>query len=115
MPDATVVLSNPILGTAVTLITTDDGVLADAAVVLSSGYALKVIRKGLTSWESSRLAVSAGPTVEFRIPLQAEEAETKGGSGDGMLPVDTTKSGTAELVTAAEVEALRPAGGGWMN
>jgi hypothetical protein len=71
---------------------------------------LKVTRNGFTSWESSRFAVSAGPTVEFRIPLQAEEAETKGGSSVGMLPVDTTKSGTAELVTAAEVEAL-PAGG----
>jgi hypothetical protein len=47
--------------------------------------------------------------VEFRIPLQAEEAETKGG-GAGMLPVDTTKCGTAELFTAAEVEAL-PASG----
>ena len=108
MPDATVVLSNPTLGTEVTLITTDDGVFAEAAVVPSSGYALKVTRKGFTSWESSRFTVSAVQTVELRIPLQAEDAETKGGNGSaaGTLRVDTTKSGTAELVTAGEVEAL---------
>ena len=37
MPDATVVLSNPTLGTAVALITTDDGVFADAEVAFPDG------------------------------------------------------------------------------
>jgi hypothetical protein len=68
-----VVLSNPTLGTEVTLINTDDGVFADAAVVPSSGYALKVTRKGFTSCAfTQRIKGTVG--FEAFNPLNRQQA-----------------------------------------
>lgn len=110
MPDATVVLSNRALGTQVTMVTTDDGIFGATTVVPAEGYALKVARKGFGSWESGTFTVSAGQTLNFRVPLDAEGTAAKVEASAGLSPVDSTKSGTADLITPKEIETL-PASG----
>lgn len=108
MPEANVVLSNPALGTQFTIVTSDDGVFNAPALVPAAGYRLKVTRDGYQSWESEQFAVSAGQTVEFKIPLQAVDTAGKGGSsGAGpSQPLNMSKTGTSEQVIPREVNLL---------
>jgi hypothetical protein len=111
MPEATVVLSNPILGTQVTMITSDDGVFNAATVIPAAGYSVKVTREGYEGWQSATFSVSAGQTVNFKIPLEASGAAGKVNAGSApSQELDMTKAGTSEPVTAQEVELL-PASG----
>ena len=107
MPEATVVLANPSLGTHVTLTTSDDGVFAAATVIPAAGYTLKVTRDGYQGWQSGPFAVSAGQTVEFRIPLQAEGTSAKGNAGSAQSQkLDLSKTGTSEQMSPREVDLL---------
>jgi hypothetical protein len=107
MPDAEVVLSNPVIGVEITFVTTDDGLFSTGTVIPSAGYVLKVAHKGYPTWKSEPFAVSAGQTVRFRITLELDKA-----SGD--LVPDYDKSGTAAIVTPEEVQDL-PSGGGRLD
>jgi hypothetical protein len=111
LPEASVILSNTALGTQITLISSDDGVFHFAAVVPAAGYTLRVTRKDFESWESGAFSVATGQTVSFQIPLDAAGTAAK----DNPVPagsshMEMNQTGTAEGVTAAEVDLL-PASG----
>lgn len=104
MPDATVLLTNPTLGTKEEMITTDDGVFGDESVVPAAGYHLSVTRKGFQSWQSGSFTVTAGQTATFNIPLVAEGGNDKVKAGE--LPVDITKTGVSDGITPDQVNNL---------
>lgn len=108
MPEAEVVLSNPMLGTRYTMISTDDGVFNSPTVVPSAGYILNVSKKDYRSWQSGAFTVSAGQTVDFKVAMEAEGARKE--TEAGMPLLDTIPGGTSEVVGPEELERLPTSG-----
>jgi hypothetical protein len=110
MPDAEIVLTNPVLGLELKLMTTDDGLFNSSTIIPSAEYSLKVSHKGYSAWQSAVFAVSTGQTVAFRITLEPDNVDKpKPSTGDFVFPNDGTTT-TSNSVSGNEVRGLPGSG-----
>jgi hypothetical protein len=110
MPDAEIVLSNPVLGLELKMMTTDDGMFSSSTIIPAAEYSLKVSHKGYSAWKSGVFTVSTAQMVSFRIILEPDNVEKPVPSrGDFVLPNDGTTA-TTDSVSGNDVRGL-PGGG----
>jgi hypothetical protein len=110
MPDAEIVLSNPVLGLELKMMTTDDGMFSSSTIIPAAEYSLKVSHKGYSVWKSAVFTVSTAQTVEFRVILQPDNVDKPvPSSGEFVFANDGTTAKT-DSVSGNEVRSL-PGGG----
>ncbi|HMD71851.1 MAG TPA: hypothetical protein VKF41_10935 [Bryobacteraceae bacterium] len=110
MPDAEIVLSNPLLGLELKMMTTDDGMFSSSTIIPSAQYSLKVSHKGYSAWQSGVFAVSTAQTVRLQITLQPDNVDKPlPSTGEFVFPHDGS-AGATDSLSGTEVRGL-PGGG----
>jgi len=110
MPDAEVVLSNPVLGLEITVMTTDDGMFNASAVIPSAEYSLKISHKGYSAWKSGVFAVASGQTVRVSVVMEPDNVEKPVPSSGNFVFSNDGNIVIADIVTGNEARALPGAG-----
>jgi len=100
------VVSNDAKGIKRTMVTTEAGNFTAPALVPSSGYGLTVSLPGFKPWEVIGFEVQVGQTVDFKVTLEVAGATTEVSVTAEAPLVDSTKSGTSEVVTQEQIDNL---------
>jgi len=106
IPDTTISLTNKTNGVKRTMMTSDSGIFDAPGLVPSSSYDLKVTRRGYADWELPSFDVSVGETLNFKITLYADKADTPAEALRSLSPVQDSKTSLATLVTDDQIAAL---------
>ena len=106
IPDTTVTLSNKTNGVKRTMMTSDSGIFDAPGLVPASSYDLKVTRRGYADWELPSFDISVGETVNFRITLYADKADTPAEALRTLAPVEDSKTSLSTVVTETQIANL---------
>ena len=98
IPDSTVTLTNKTNGVKRTMETSDDGIFDAPGLVPASDYTIKVVRKGYADWELPSFFLSVGETLNFKITLYADKADSPEEAVRSLSPVQDNKTSVAALV-----------------
>jgi hypothetical protein len=91
MPDATVSVLNQGFGIHRAVHTTDDGLFDAPALPPGPGYSIKVTRKNFTAVQLNDIELHVGRTLNFRIPMAAQNTKMPSDEPEPQRPLDDNK------------------------
>ena len=106
MPDATVSVLNESFGIHRAVHSTDDGLFDAPALPPGPGYSIKVTRKSFTAVELKNIDVHVGRTLNFRIPMAAENTKMPSDEPEPLRPLDDNKGTRTESFDRHEAYSL---------
>lgn len=106
IPGAAVVVANESKGIRRNLTSNDAGVFAAPALVPAEGYTVDVSLQGFAASSNKNVTVQVGQQVDLNIVLQVSTSATEVQVTDEAPIVESTKSGTSQVVNSRQIMDL---------